>query len=390
MKRKKIQMFDDYESTREKRNANQPEFGQRPEYDARPNPGARPNYYERPYAPREERRGGGWRKGVIIYICIFVGIVLLGFVFRAMFSGLDDASSSATPNSPYIARLDVTGTISGSPNVDIFGNISGYNHSWTLDGIDDLIYDDNNFGLILFVDSPGGGVYESDELYLKLREYADSTGRPVYAVMGSMAASGGYYISAVAERIYANRNTWTGSIGVTMGTMVDLSEFLDRYGVKTETITSGRNKAMGSNFEPMTNEQRAIFQGLIDEAYDQFTGIVAEERSLDLGYVRELADGRIYTAMQAIDNGLIDDIGDFYTALDDMQEVYNLDFCDVVTLDYEYRSLLGTLLGTGAEKNLTAFLSNLAGILTRESGDIGAALRLAESRIPSPQYLYER
>ncbi|MDR1246630.1 MAG: signal peptide peptidase SppA [Clostridiales Family XIII bacterium] len=389
MKRKKISMFDDYENKRESHNA------ARPEYGARPDAGARPNYYERPYAgdraytPRDERRGGGLRKGIIIYICIFIGIVLLGFVFRALFSDWSD-DAPATPGSPYIARLDVTGTISGSPATDLFGNISGYNHSWTLDSIDDLMYDDNNFGLILFVDSPGGGVYESDELYLKLREYADSTGRPIYAVMGSMAASGGYYISTAAEYIYANRNTWTGSIGVTMGTMVDLSEFLDRYGVKTETITSGRNKAMGSNFEPMTDEQRAIFQGLIDEAYDQFTGIVAEERYLELEYVRELADGRIYTAAQAIDNGLIDDIGDFYTALADMQDIYNLDFCDVATLSYEYRSLFGTLFGAGAEKNLTAVLTKLSNILTNEGGDIGAALRLAESNIPAPQYLYER
>jgi protease-4 len=326
----------------------------------------------------------------MIYIGIFVGIVLLGFVFRALFSDWG-GDYSAAPNHPYIARLDVTGTISGSPNTDMLGNLSGYNHSWTLDIIDDLIYDDNNFGLILFVDSPGGGVYESDELYLKLREYADSTNRPLYAVMGSMAASGGYYISTAAEYIYANRNTWTGSIGVTMGTMVDLSEFLGRYGVRTETITSGRNKAMGSNFAPITDEQRAIFQGLIDEAYDQFTYIVAEERYLDLEYVRELADGRIYTAAQAVDNGLIDDIGDFYTALADMQDLYNLDLCDVATLSYDgRRSLFDTLFGTGAEKGLTSFLSNLTGVLTREGGDIGAALRLAENNIPAPQYLYER
>jgi protease-4 len=341
------------------------------------------------YATREERRGGGWRKGILIYIGIFVGILLLGFAFRAIFMSASD-SVGRTPNRPYIARLDVTGTISDSPSVDMFGNISGYDHSWTLARIDDLIYDDDNFGLILFVDSPGGGVYESDELYLKLREYKDSTDRPIYAVMGSMAASGGYYISAAAERIYANRNTWTGSIGVTLGTMIDVSEFLERYGVKTETITSGRNKSMGSNFTPITDEQRDIFQSLIDEAYDQFTGIVAEGRGFDIEYVRQLADGRIYTAAQAIENGLVDDMGDFHKALDDMQQSYDLFFCELATLQYENRSLISRLLGAGAENNLAAILSRVCDMLSRESGDIGAVLKLAEGHMPTPQYLYER
>jgi protease-4 len=209
-----------------------------------------------------------------------------------------------------------------------------------------------------------------------------------------MAASGGYYISAAAERICANRNTWTGSIGVTMGTMVDLSAFLDNYGVKTETITSGRNKAMGGYFDPMTDEQRAIFQGLVDEAYDQFTDIVAEERGLDAAYVRELADGRIYTAAQALENGLIDNISpqgdDFYWALYDMQSEYDLFDCELTELSYQNNSLFGRLFGAGAEKSLSAVLSRLSDMLARGEGDIGAALRLAENNITAPQYLYKR
>ncbi|MDR2770458.1 MAG: signal peptide peptidase SppA [Clostridiales Family XIII bacterium] len=335
------------------------------------------------------RRAGGWRKGALIYVAVFVGVLLLGFAFREMFSGTGDSGGgAAAPSRPYIAQLNVIGTIDGAPTVDLLGNVSGYDHAWTLSRIDDLIYDENNYGLILFVDSPGGGVYESDELYLKLREYRESTDCPIYAVMGSMAASGGYYISAAAERIYANRNTWTGSIGVTMGTMVDLSGLLERYGVKTETIVAGRNKAMGGEFTPMTDEQRAIFQGLVDEAYDQFTGIVAEERALDLEYVRELADGRIYTAAQAYENGLLDDFGDVYTALEDMQNAYDLSSCELTEFTYRNNSLLGRLLGIEAEKSLSALLSRLSDLFTRESGDVGALLKLAENRIPTPQYLY--
>jgi protease-4 len=357
--------------------------------DARTGPWARPAAAT-PYGEQRERRAGGWRKGVLIYIAVFVGILLLGFAFREMFADYDDASAGA-PDRPYIAQFNVIGTISSVPVVDMLGNMSGYYHDWTLARIDDCLYDGENKGLILFVDSPGGGVYESDELYLKLREYREFTERPVYAVMGSMAASGGYYVSAAADYIYANRNTWTGSIGVTMGTIIDVSGFLERYGVKTETIIAGRNKAMGSNFDPMTDEQRAIFQSLVDEAYDQFTDIIAEERALDIDYVRALADGRVYTAMQAYENGLVDGFGDVETALEDMQDMYDLFSCELVEFNYTNDSLLGKLLGVEAEKSLTAFLSRLSAMLAREDGgDIGAILKLAESHVPAPQYLYER
>jgi protease-4 len=345
-------MYEDYENgTTNRENArfaeDRPNAGTRAEPWNRPDAGARPEAREQGEAPGG-RRNGGWKKGALIYLAVFAGILLLGFAFREMFPGFGGASHTA-PNSSYIAQINVIGTISASSDGGIFGSESAYDHGWTLALIDDLIYDDNNQGLILFVDSPGGGVYESDELYLKLREYADDTGCPVYAVMGSMAASGGYYISAAAERIYANRNTWTGSIGVTMGNMLDVSDFLKSHGVKVETIIAGRNKAMGGSFAPMTDEQKAIFQGLIDEAYDQFTGIVAEERALDLDYVRELADGRIYTAAQALANGLVDDFGDVDAAFDDMREEYDLFSCELTEFSRADDSLLGMLFGAAAE-----------------------------------------
>jgi protease-4 len=380
-------MYEEYENARN-RTPSERSFDGR-SYSARPGEASGPDLGARPDAPREKRRLSGWRKGALIYCSVLFGIILIGFAFRAMFSGLSDGAAIA-PDSPYIARINVVGTISGEPDVDFLGNVSGYDHEWTLACIDDLIRDDNNRGLIIFVDSPGGGVYESDELYLKLREYADGDGtkRPVYAVMGSMAASGGYYVSVAAERIYANRNTWTGSIGVTMGTLFDVSEFLDRHGVKTETVTSGRNKAMGGLFDPITDEQKAIFQGLIDEAYTQFTGIVAKERALDPDYVRDLADGRIYTAAQAVDNGLVDNFGDLETALYDMRSGYDLFSCELVEFNYDNDSLFGRLLGTRAEKSLSAALSRFSGLPARESGDLDAVLRLAESRVPTPQYIY--
>lgn len=101
---------------------------------------------------------------------------------------------------------------------------------------------------------------------------------------------GGYYVSAGCDKIIANRNCWTGSIGVTLGTMYDVSELLDNLGIKTQTITSGANKAMGSSVEPMTKEQKQIYQSMVAEAYEQFTEIVAEGRNMSLSKVKKLAD----------------------------------------------------------------------------------------------------
>ena len=106
--------------------------------------------------------------------------------------------------------------------------------------------------------------------------------------------------------------------------------------------------------------------------------------------MRELADGRIYTAAQAYENGLIDDFGDVRVALDDMQDAHDLLFCELVEFNYRNDSLLGRLLGVEAEERLSTILSRLSDALTREGGDVGAMLKLAENHVPSPQYLYER
>ena len=219
-------------------------------------------------------------KGLIIFL-IILGVALALLLIGGM--ALKNTVQSYNPwepaaveydydtNQDYIGLIDIQDEIGGTGT---YLQPSYYDQDWILEQIDDMENTPANKGLILYLDTPGGSVYETDEVYLKLLEYKEATGNPVYAVMGSMCASGGYYLSCAADKIYANRNTTTGSIGVTFGTMLDISGLLADYNVKTNTITSGPNKAMGSMYEPMTDEQRAIFQSLIDEAYDQFTGIV--------------------------------------------------------------------------------------------------------------------
>ena len=208
----------------------------------------------------------------------------------------------------YIAIVPVEGTIQATPDSTAFGETAvGYNHNLLMEYIDKLIDSTNNKGIILRMDTPGGTVYEADELYLKLMEYKEETGRPIWAYMESYCCSGGVYIASSADEQYANRNATTGSIGVIISTY-DMSGLYDKLGIKEVNIVSDKNKDMGSAAKEMTEEQIAIYQSVVDEAYEQFVGVVAKGRNMPVEKVKQLADGRIYTANQAYGKGLIDGI----------------------------------------------------------------------------------
>lgn len=212
------------------------------------------------------------------------------------------------PAEDFVARIDIVGTIQSSGGGGVMNSASGqYDHSLYMELVNRLMACGSNRGILLYVDSPGGTVYESDELYLKLIEYKEKTGRPIYAYFASTAASGAYYISMASDYIYANRNCTTGSIGVIMS-YYDYHELLEKVGVQEIDITTGDNKTIGSGAHETTDEQREILQSIVEEAYDQFVGIVAAGRGMKDKDVRKLADGRIFTAAQAKEKGLIDEI----------------------------------------------------------------------------------
>ena len=244
---------------------------------------------------------------IIVAAVVAIAVAVVALSISGIFASNQETRTFSGPSSQYIARIKIVGEIGGGANRFVSSD-SSYHHKWTMQTIDALIGDTYNKGICLWLDTPGGAVYESDELYLKLMEYKEKTGRPIYAYMRRIAASGGYYAAASADEIFANRNTWTGSIGVSLGTLFDVSEFLESHGIRTETITSGRNKAMGSYYEPLTDEQREIYQSLLDDAYDRFVAIVAQGRGMSDKEARALSDGRIFTAEQALEAGLIDGI----------------------------------------------------------------------------------
>ncbi len=225
-------------------------------------------------------------------------------------------STITLPEGEFIGVLNIIGDIQGSPSVSLSSSDS-YDHERYMEYIDRMEQSNNNKGILLYVDSPGGTVYHADEMYLRLMEYKEETGRPIWAYFASEACSGGYYISMAADKIYANRNCWTGSIGVIVS-MVNCKDLYDKLGIKEVDITSGKNKAMGSSGLDMTDEQRGILQSLVDEAYGQFVSIVSEGRKMDDKTVRKLADGRIYSAQQAKENLLIDEIGQLEEAKEAM------------------------------------------------------------------------
>lgn len=283
---------------------------------------------KKPHKEKKTKKQDSRNYGLIVFLTVLV--FLLGFcIIKSVDIKQAPLSQQGQKTSAYVGVLEVHGTMSDD------GTDAAYNQQWLLEQIDEMIYDSANKGLMLSIDTPGGSVYTVDELYLKIKEYQERTKRPVYAYMESMAASGGYYIAAPADMIYANRNCWTGSIGVTIGTIYNISEFLEELGVTTVTITAGDNKAMGSSVEKLTNEQKAIYQGLVDEAYDQFVDIVAEGRNMKRKRVVDLADGRIYTAKQAKANGLIDEIATREEALTSMMSENGLHDCGSRILSYE-------------------------------------------------------
>ena len=219
-------------------------------------------------------------------------------------------TSFTLPTEDFVGVINVVGEI-GPSSDDIWSYADGtYDHDLYMDYIDQMMQADNNKGIILYIDTPGGTVYESDELYLKLMEYKKETGRPIWAYFASQACSGGYYIAMAADYIYANRNCWTGSIGVVIS-MVNCEGLYEKLGIEEINIVSGPNKAMGAAGTEMTQEQYDIMQSLVDEAYDQFVGIVSKGRAMSEERTRELADGRIYSAQQAKEADLIDVIGSF-------------------------------------------------------------------------------
>lgn len=178
--------------------------------------------------------------------------------------------------------------------------------------------------IVIRIDSPGGGVVPSQEIYDAVKRVRTKNNKAVIASMGSVAASGGYYIAAATDRIVANPGTLTGSIGVIMET-ANLEGLLQKIGVEGVVIKSGKYKDVGSPLRKMSADERGLLQAVMDDVHKQFIEAVAEGRSLELRAAQALADGRIFTGRQAKEAKLVDELGDLEDAIQLAAEVVGIE-----------------------------------------------------------------
>lgn len=234
-----------------------------------------------------------------------------------------------------IAQLTLDGTIQDVGSGTVWQQVA-YDHQFFLEQLDNILYDETVHAVVLSVNTPGGGVTESAEIYKKLLQIKEERQIPIYVSMGSMAASGGYYIAAPADKIFANRDTITGSIGVIMQS-INYQALAEKVGVKFETFKSGEHKDMLSPMRDVTEEERAMMQDMINESYEEFVDIIEKGRNMSEAEVKKVADGRILGGTKALEAGLIDDIGDEAATIAALRADYDLEDAEL----FEYTSDMG-------------------------------------------------
>ncbi|MBN2001344.1 signal peptide peptidase SppA [candidate division KSB1 bacterium] len=234
--------------------------------------------------------------GIVIAGVVLVFIVLFVLALIGLGSSGDmDVSGSGQK----VAIVDIEGVIFESK--EIVRQLKKYQKDRTVKAV------------VVRINSPGGGIAASQEIYEHIRRVRDD-GKPVVASMGSVAASGGYYVALGADSIMANPGTTTGSIGV-IAEFPNFSKLMEKIGVDFTVIKSGKFKDSGSPYRDPTPEERVYFQEWINDGFKQFVDVVAEERQMDRQQVLKIADGRVFTGLQAKAIGLIDSLGTYDDAI---------------------------------------------------------------------------
>ncbi len=208
-------------------------------------------------------------------------------------------SAREIPNKPCVGIVEINGVISESESI--------------IKDLKRLRSNDAVKAIVVRIDSPGGGIGPSQEIYREVRKTTQE--KKVFASMGALAASGGYYVAAATDGIMANPGTITGSIGVVMG-FADIQALLEKIGLSPVVIKSGQYKDMGSPVRDMTPTERQLMTNLVDELHQQFVNDIAEGREMDPDLVASFADGRIFTGQTAKNNGFVDRMGNLEDAVD--------------------------------------------------------------------------
>ncbi len=236
-------------------------------------------------------------KLLTIMTIIFIIIPITLLILSAKTVGQQVLTPTLNDTKGIVAVVEVSGVIMDSK--DIIGKLYK------------LSNDKNVKGIILKINSPGGAIAPSQDIYNTILELKKK--KPIFAVMDSMAASGGYYISAPCTKIFAQKGTLTASIGV-ISQFTNVKNLLDWFGVKIEVIKSGKLKDFGSSFRDMTDEERIYWTNQSDKLHQEFIKDIAKARSLDIVKLSQIADGRVLSGLEAKDAKLVDEFGGVYEA----------------------------------------------------------------------------
>jgi protease-4 len=261
------------------------------------------------------------RKFFLIILGLFIILIIVSLLFVILQKNI--------PFGERVALVRVEGMIIDSKD--------------TIDEIKEYAKDPLIKAIVLRIDSPGGAVAPAQEIYEEVRKAV--TKKKVVVSMGSVAASGGYYIASPATRIIANPGTLTGSIGVIME-IPNLEGLMSKLGIKTEVVKSGRHKDMASVFRGIKKEEREILQEVLDNVHDQFIIAVAEGRKMLHDDIKKIADGRVFTGEQALKAGLIDELGNLEDALQAAARLSGIKGEPVVISKKEHFSFINLLKGS--------------------------------------------
>jgi len=238
------------------------------------------------------------------------------------------------PAKEKVLMIDIDGTISSTLETSLFAREKSV-VARVYDRLERAASDASVKAVILRLDTPGGEVTASDIVYHEILRFKERTGKPVVGLMMGVAASGGYYIATACDAVIAHPSTLTGSIGV-ISIFPSVESLMSKVGIKVNIIKSGPAKDSGSPFRDMTEDEKKIFQTIIDEYYGDFLAVVARGRKgkVDEASLRTIADGRVYTAPQALKLGLIDAVGYFEDAFGKARELAGLKSARVVSYTY--------------------------------------------------------
>ncbi len=301
---------------------------------------------------KEKKKNRGCLITVIVVVVILLLLTFCGVVFFVLSFNSETSGKSRViekGSSDEIAVLELNGVITETDSGSLFSSSDYIYTDAVLEKLDEIKNNPNVKALVLDIESPGGEVVASDIIFRELMEIREDL--PIVAYSGTMAASGGYYLASSANKFYVHPSAMTGSIGVIMETS-NMEGLYEKLGIEVHTFTSGEFKDNSDLFdENSTGELENQFQSIVDESYDLFLSAIIEGRSMDKKELRKLADGRIYTGKQAVENGLADELGYVEDAIEGAKKLAKSNDASVVrydTSDY-YESLWDFSLFSDAE-----------------------------------------